>query len=100
MGREPRPEGPHLHDYRLRLGDREWSVLHTDAVLSWADESRFLSEGKDRLPYGVVLWPAAIALAHEVAARVDEMRGARVFFFNATATTEIYTLSLHDALPI
>src|SRR5438132_6756172 len=25
---------------------------------------------------------------------------ARSFFFNATATTEIYTLSLHDALPI
>src|SRR5438552_18482083 len=23
-----------------------------------------------------------------------------IFFFNATATTEIYTLSLHDALPI
>ena len=26
--------------------------------------------------------------------------GAGVFFFNDTATTEIYTLSLHDALPI
>src|SRR3712207_9286272 len=25
---------------------------------------------------------------------------ARTFFFNDTATTEIYTLSLHDALPI
>src|SRR6266581_3989074 len=25
---------------------------------------------------------------------------ARCFFFNDTATTEIYTLSLHDALPI
>src|SRR5256714_287038 len=25
---------------------------------------------------------------------------ALVFFFNDTATTEIYTLSLHDALPI
>src|SRR6266487_6292400 len=25
---------------------------------------------------------------------------ARYFFFNDTATTEIYTLSLHDALPI
>src|SRR5688572_32258013 len=25
---------------------------------------------------------------------------APLFFFNATATTEIYTLSLHDALPI
>ena len=24
----------------------------------------------------------------------------RFFFFNDTATTEIYTLSLHDALPI
>src|SRR2546426_8136453 len=29
------------------------------------------------------------------------MRGRRIFFFfNDTATTEIYTLSLHDALPI
>src|SRR2546430_9143240 len=27
-------------------------------------------------------------------------RCARFFFFNDTATTEIYTLSLHDALPI
>src|SRR5256885_11318094 len=27
-------------------------------------------------------------------------RCARNFFFNDTATTEIYTLSLHDALPI
>ena len=26
--------------------------------------------------------------------------GGVFFFFNATATTEIYTLSLHDALPI
>src|SRR3712207_7514566 len=26
--------------------------------------------------------------------------GSYVFFFNDTATTEIYTLSLHDALPI
>src|SRR3712207_8219686 len=26
--------------------------------------------------------------------------GVSVFFFNDTATTEIYTLSLHDALPI
>ena len=32
-------------------------------------------------------------LAHAV-------HGSFVFFFNDTATTEIYTLSLHDALPI
>src|SRR5271170_7229958 len=30
----------------------------------------------------------------------DAIGGTWVFFFNATATTEIYTLSLHDALPI
>src|SRR3712207_7315489 len=28
------------------------------------------------------------------------VRTSRFFFFNDTATTEIYTLSLHDALPI
>src|SRR5687768_17814917 len=28
------------------------------------------------------------------------MRSVFLFFFNDTATTEIYTLSLHDALPI
>src|SRR2546422_5746246 len=28
------------------------------------------------------------------------MRPCTFFFFNDTATTEIYTLSLHDALPI
>src|SRR4030043_1942355 len=30
----------------------------------------------------------------------DQLRAASVFFLNDTATTEIYTLSLHDALPI
>src|SRR3712207_8770308 len=30
----------------------------------------------------------------------DGMAASRFFFFNDTATTEIYTLSLHDALPI
>src|SRR5215475_5390619 len=38
----------------------------------------------------------------EVEAALHQMqrRGLVVFFFNDTATTEIYTLSLHDALPI
>src|SRR3712207_7509674 len=31
---------------------------------------------------------------------VAAVEGSFVFFFNDTATTEIYTLSLHDALPI
>src|SRR2546430_12234575 len=33
-------------------------------------------------------------------ARAGEKRTRTFFFFNDTATTEIYTLSLHDALPI
>src|SRR3712207_9128045 len=32
--------------------------------------------------------------------RVTLLSVVRFFFFNDTATTEIYTLSLHDALPI
>src|SRR2546430_7661817 len=31
---------------------------------------------------------------------VESISTLRFFFFNDTATTEIYTLSLHDALPI
>src|SRR3989440_13103618 len=31
---------------------------------------------------------------------VRHPRRFKIFFFNDTATTEIYTLSLHDALPI
>ena len=39
---------------------------------------------------------------NEVGSRIQvEMEACDVFFFfNDTATTEIYTLSLHDALPI
>ncbi|HEU0014933.1 MAG TPA: 50S ribosomal protein L11 methyltransferase, partial [Longimicrobium sp.] len=72
-----------LHEYRLGLGGRVWSILHTDSVLSRGDEQEFLRERRDRLPYGVVLWPAAIALAHEVAARADELRGRTVLELGA-----------------
>jgi predicted nicotinamide N-methyase len=72
-----------LADYRLRLAGREWGVLHTAAVLSFEDEQRFLSEPRDRQPYGVALWPAAIALAHELAARGDALAGRRVLELGA-----------------
>lgn len=58
-----------LDEYRLSLGGRTWSVLHTGAILSVEDEERFLRGDQPRLPYGIALWPAAIALAHELAAR-------------------------------
>src|SRR3989304_5223621 len=36
----------------------------------------------------------------ELRQRIGQMRGTLASFFNDTATTEIYTLSLLDALPI
>jgi predicted nicotinamide N-methyase len=72
-----------LNEYRLRLAGREWSILHVGTVLSRGDEDRFLGELKGRLPYGVALWPAAIALAHDLASRGDELRGASVLELGA-----------------
>jgi predicted nicotinamide N-methyase len=72
-----------LQEYRLGLAGRTWSVLHTGAVLSWVDEQHYLSEDRARLPYGAALWPAAIALAHEVAARPDAWAGRRVLELGA-----------------
>lgn len=72
-----------LQEYRLRLAGREWCVLHTRAVLSHADEAEYLAEGERRLPYGVSLWPAAIALAHDVAGRADALRGLSVLELGA-----------------
>ena len=72
-----------LHEYRLRLAGREWTILHTSEVLTHAEEQRFLSEERTRLPYGVVLWPAAIALAHDVASRAEALHGRRVLELGA-----------------
>jgi predicted nicotinamide N-methyase len=72
-----------LHEYHLRLAQGEWTVLHTGAVLSHEDEQRFLDRGPDRPPYGVALWPAAIALAHDVASRAHDLRGARLLELGA-----------------
>lgn len=61
-----------LHEFHLSLAGREWIILHTGLVLTHGDESHFFRELRDHLPYGVALWPSAIALAHELAARGEE----------------------------
>ena len=68
---------------RIRLAGREWSLLHTEAVLSQTEEQVYLSEGRATLPYGVVLWPAAIALAHEIVSRAASFRGTSVLELGA-----------------
>ena len=72
-----------LQSYHLRLAGRTWTILHTGAILSRADESRFLGELSDKLPYGVALWPAAIALAHEIAERATSFAGKRILELGA-----------------
>jgi predicted nicotinamide N-methyase len=70
-----------LHQYRLSLGGQTWTILHTGAILSHEDEEQFLRGDSPRLPYGIALWPAAIALAHELAAR--PLGGMRVLELGA-----------------
>ena len=73
----PSHAGP-LHEYHLRLGGHEWTIAHAGATLSDEDEQRYLSEERDKAPYGLALWPAAIALAHELVSRAGDLAGRRV----------------------
>jgi predicted nicotinamide N-methyase len=70
-----------LHEFHLNLAGREWTILHTGLFLSHSDEWDYLKdvrEGRNKTPYGVTLWPSAIALAHEIAARGEADPGAFV----------------------
>jgi predicted nicotinamide N-methyase len=71
-----------LEDIQLAIGDRSWSILHTDAIITHEDEKTFLrDQGTTKRPYGVALWPAALALAHDLAAR--DLAGKRVLELGA-----------------
>jgi predicted nicotinamide N-methyase len=70
-----------FEEYHLRLEDHAWRILHTGAILSHDDEQRFFGSEHASVPYGIVLWPAAIALAHELASR--PVRGLRVLELGA-----------------
>jgi predicted nicotinamide N-methyase len=72
-----------LSECRLSFGGKDLSILHTDAVFSLDEETRFLHDPDRRAPYGAVLWPAAIALAHEIATRSIEFRGRTVLELGA-----------------
>ena len=49
---------------------------------------------------GYLEWVAVYYELVHVSYQIGGRSDVSVFFFNDTATTEIYTLSLHDALPI
>src|SRR4051812_543767 len=80
-----RPDGPTvlsttvggfpLQECRVAVGGRTWAVLHAGAVFSREDEARFLAGEAAGRPYGVALWPAAVALACQVALRAEAFAG-------------------------
>lgn len=72
-----------LHEYRLTSGGHDWSFLHTGAIVTHEEEQRFLERERGRLPYGVMLWPASIALAHDVIARAEQLSEKRVLELGA-----------------
>ncbi len=72
-----------LQESRLREAGREWAILHTGAVLTHEDELHFIREMVEHVPYGVALWPAAIALAQDVASRAAAFGGKRVLELGA-----------------
>ena len=72
-----------LGECRLTAGGRAWAILHAEAVVTRGDEARFLADRDERKPYGVALWPAAIALAHELASRAADLAGRRVLELGA-----------------
>src|SRR5215469_10697475 len=89
-------------DSALRATADGRSEEHTSELQSRRDlVCRLLLEKKKRIWSSLHRWPRrqpAPALVYSLL-RADRLC-AGVFFFNDPATTEIYTLSLHDALPI
>jgi predicted nicotinamide N-methyase len=71
-----------LEEAELGIDGRTWTIRHIGAVIDAEQEVEFLrSSHATKRPYGAVLWPAAIALAHEVASRT--LAGKRVLELGA-----------------
>src|SRR3954469_24768951 len=84
---------------------RPRSEEHTSELQSRRDlVCRLLLEKKHRIPGEQVVcsgwWRSVFVRFRATRWRNRCGRRYSFFFFNDTATTEIYTLSLHDALPI
>lgn len=70
-----------LQEVQMTVQGRTWTIHHTGAVISREQEVEFLVHENATRPYGIVLWPAAIALAHEVASR--DLAGKRILELGA-----------------
>src|SRR5260370_1138965 len=93
-----------MRESRTREQNRSRSEEHTSELQSHLNlVCRLLLEKKKKQPEQPCPRPYQSLYLHALCSLslphpIPPMRA--VFFFNDTATTEIYTLSLHDALPI
>ena len=71
-----------VEEVELVVGGRTWTIRHTGSVISREQELEFLrSENATKRPYGSMLWPSALALAHELASR--DLAGKRILELGA-----------------
>lgn len=71
-----------LDEFRISVAGRNIAVRCAKALVSWVDEQRYLGSDEPK-QYGLILWPAAVALALEIGERADEFRGRRVLELGA-----------------
>src|SRR6266480_4821179 len=81
-----------------RLNSSHMSISY--AVFCLKKKKGRLGAVPDGATHGLVSEQRTDVLVRGDAAEQDDAVVGSNFFFNDTATTEIYTLSLHDALPI
>src|SRR2546430_373838 len=81
--------------------NRVSAAAHTTARRARSTSSR-MSRTRDPSPPAPLPCPPHCCASTPAAGSLPRsaLESLPVFFFNDTATTEIYTLSLHDALPI
>jgi predicted nicotinamide N-methyase len=72
-----------LEECRLQLPDKKISILHVDAMLTQNDESRFLLETVNPLPYGIALWASTIALGQVIITQAKDFRNKEVLELGA-----------------
>lgn len=72
-----------LQEYQLELAGREYSILRTGLLLTVEEENKAVTGLLEVLPYGTALWPASIALAHELASRGDALADLNILELGA-----------------
>jgi predicted nicotinamide N-methyase len=72
-----------LEECRIQILGKELLILHVAAMLTHTDESQFLLQENNPLPYGIALWASTIALGQEMISRANEFKGKRVLELGA-----------------